>query len=41
VIDKELAADLLARALRRGGDLAELYVEERSGLGLTLDDGRV
>jgi TldD protein len=41
VIAPELAADLLARALRRGGDLAELYVEERSGLGLTLDDGRV
>jgi TldD protein len=41
VIAPELAADLLARALRRGGDLAELYVEERSGLSLTLDDGRV
>jgi TldD protein len=41
VIAQELAADLLSRALRRGGDLAELYVEERSGLGLTLDDGRV
>jgi len=41
VIAPELAADLLSRALRRGGDLAELYVEERSGLGLTLDDNRV
>jgi TldD protein len=41
VIASELAADLLARALKRGGDLAELYVEERSGLSLTLDDGRV
>jgi TldD protein len=41
MIAQELAADLLARALRRGGDLAELYVEERTGLGLTLDDGRV
>jgi TldD protein len=41
VIAPELAADLLGRALRRGGDLAELYVEERSGLGLTLDDNRV
>ncbi|HXD56943.1 MAG TPA: TldD/PmbA family protein [Thermoleophilaceae bacterium] len=41
MIAPELAADLLSRALRRGGDLAELYVEERSGLGLTLDDNRV
>jgi TldD protein len=41
VIASELAADLLARALARGGDLAELYVEERTGLGLTLDDHRV
>jgi TldD protein len=41
VIAPELAADLLGRALRRGGDLAELYVEERGGLGLTLDDNRV
>jgi len=41
VIAPELAGDLLSRALRRGGDLAELYVEERSGLGLTLDDNRV
>jgi TldD protein len=41
VIASELASDLLTRALARGGDLAELYVEERTGLGLTLDDRRV
>jgi TldD protein len=41
VIPSELAGDLLARALARGGDLAELYVEERTGLALTLDDRRV
>ncbi|HEY2603625.1 MAG TPA: TldD/PmbA family protein [Thermoleophilaceae bacterium] len=41
MISSDLAAELLADALRRGGDLAELYVEERSGLGLTLDDHRV
>jgi len=41
VIASELAGDLLARALARGGDLAELYVEERTGLALTLDDRRV
>ncbi|TML75400.1 MAG: TldD/PmbA family protein [Actinobacteria bacterium] len=31
----------MERALRRGGDLAEVYVEERHGFALTLDDGRV
>jgi TldD protein len=41
VIASELASDLLSRALARGGDLAELYVDERTGLGLTLDDRRV
>lgn len=41
MIAPELAGDLLARALERGGDLAELYVEERTGLALTLDDRRV
>ena len=29
------------RALARGGDLAELYAEDRHGFGLSLDDGRV
>jgi TldD protein len=41
VIAPELASDLLTTALERGGDLAELYVEERTGLALTLDDRRV
>jgi TldD protein len=41
VIASDLAGDLLSRALARGGDLAELYVEERTGLALTLDDHRV
>ena len=41
MIASDLAGDLLARALARGGDLAELYVEERTGRGLTLDDRRV
>ncbi|HEX6460732.1 MAG TPA: TldD/PmbA family protein [Thermoleophilaceae bacterium] len=41
MISSDLAGDLLARALARGGDLAELYVEERTGLALTLDDRRV
>jgi TldD protein len=41
VIAPELSEELLGLALARGGDLAELYVEERTGLGLTLDDRRV
>jgi TldD protein len=41
LVDPELAGRAIERALRRGGDLAELYVEERHGFGLTLDDGRV
>ncbi|MEA2351100.1 MAG: TldD protein, partial [Thermoleophilaceae bacterium] len=31
----------IERALARGGDLAEVYAEERHGFGLTLDDSRV
>jgi TldD protein len=36
-----LAARVLERALARGGELAELYVEARRGFSLTLDDRRV
>ena len=41
LIEPELAHRAIERALRRGGDLAEVYAEERHGFGLTLDDGRV
>jgi TldD protein len=41
LVDPELAARVLERALARGGDMAELYAEARRGFGLTLDDGRV
>jgi TldD protein len=41
LIDPVLAEQVLARALRRGGDFADLYAEDRSGFGLSLDDGRV
>ena len=41
LVDPELAGRAIERALRRGGDLAEVYVEERHGFALTLDDGRV
>src|SRR5436190_16214183 len=41
LLDPELAGRAIERALRRGGDLAEVYAEERHGFGLTLDDRRV
>ncbi|MFA4966475.1 MAG: TldD/PmbA family protein [Thermoleophilia bacterium] len=39
--DTELLAATIARALHRGGDFAEVYVEDRDSLGLRLEDGRV
>jgi TldD protein len=41
LLPPELAERLIARALRRGGDFADLYVERRSTLSLSLDDRRV
>jgi len=41
LLEPELAQRVLKRALRRGGDFAELYVEERTGFALNLDDRRV
>jgi TldD protein len=41
LVEPELAAAVLERALARGGDLAELYAEARQSFALSLDDGRV
>ena len=41
LVEPELAARVLERALGRGGDMAELYAEARGGFGISLDDGRV
>jgi TldD protein len=41
LVEPQLAARVLERAMSRGGDLAELYAEDRRGFSLTLDDGRV
>jgi TldD protein len=41
LVDPELAGRVLEAALARGGDLAELYAEDRHGFALSLDDGRV
>ena len=41
LVPAEVAQRAIERALRRGGDLAEVYAEERHGLAISLDDGRV
>lgn len=41
LVEPELAGKVIERALARGGDLGELYAEDRRGLTLTLDDRRV
>ena len=41
LLDPALAQRAIERALRRGGELAEVYAEDRRGFGLTLDDRRV
>ena len=41
LVPPEVAERVIARALRRGGDVGELYAEDRRGLSLSLDDGRV
>ena len=39
--DAGLLRATIARALRRGGDFAEVFVEDRDSLGLRLEDARV
>ncbi len=41
MLDRELAAEILRAARAGGGDFAELYVEERAGFSIRLDDGRL
>jgi TldD protein len=41
LVSSDLAERLLSRALRNGGDFADLYVERRSTFSLALDDRRV
>ena len=41
LVAPELAERVIARALAHGGDLAELYAEDRRGFSLALDDGRI
>jgi TldD protein len=39
--DTSLLQTVIARALSRGGDFAEVFVEDRDSLGLRLEDGRI
>jgi len=41
MLDRELVADVLAAARRKGGDLAEVFVEEKVSTAIRLDDGKV
>lgn len=41
LLSHDVAQRVIERALRRGGDFADLYVEDRSGFSLSLDDARV
>jgi TldD protein len=40
-LDLDLVHRTVARALRRGGDFADVFVEERDSLGMRREDGRV
>src|SRR6476620_3293677 len=41
LIEAGLAFRVIERALRHGGDFAEVFCEERAGLGLSIDESRV
>jgi TldD protein len=41
LLDPELAGRIVGRALRNGGDFAELFCEDRAGLSLSVDESRI
>lgn len=41
MLDRELAEEVLATALKRGGRWSELFVEERRSVSARLDDGKI
>jgi TldD protein len=41
LVDPDLAGRVIARALAHGGDMAELYAEDRTGFSLALDDSSI
>lgn len=40
-ISEELLSEVIKRALSRGGDYADVFVEQRSGLSIHLEDNRI
>jgi TldD protein len=41
MLDRALVEEVLAAALARGGRFSEVFVEERTGVSVRLDDGRI
>jgi TldD protein len=41
IVDPDVVERVLAQALRRGGEFAEVFAEDKRGTGLGLDDGRI
>ncbi|MGZ4126443.1 MAG: PmbA/TldA family metallopeptidase, partial [Actinomycetota bacterium] len=41
MLDRDLVAEVLRAARRRGGSFAELFVEEKTATSIRLDDGKV
>jgi predicted Zn-dependent protease len=41
MLDRDLVAEVLAAARRKGGDFAEVFVEERTSTSVRLDDTHV
>jgi TldD protein len=41
MLERELASEILAAGLSRGGSWAEIFVEERASTGIRLDDGKI
>jgi TldD protein len=41
LVETELAARIVSRALANGGDFAELFCEQRAGLSLSIDESRI
>ena len=41
MLDRPLAEEVLTSARRRGGEFAEIFVEERSSTSIRLDDGKI
>ncbi len=41
MLDRQLVEEVLATARSRGGDFAELFVEEKSSVSIRLDDGKI